>query len=131
MTGSSAYIITHPDDKIINGARLLCVDLSPEQSQLVSDTVTSLNSSSDLAIYVWRSGDPVSWLLDKKDKSDIILINADSIHQSLIGFLSAYKKSYYFGVLKDLSEVNNKAIYSVDFFYKLMEEMLNNDEKLY
>ncbi len=131
MTGNSAYIITSPDDKTVDGFKLLCVDLTPEQSQLVSNTLIKIKTDIDLAIYVWRSGDPIDWLLDKKAKSDIIVFNAESLHQSLIGYLAAHKKSYYFGILKDLNEVNNKAIYSVDFFHNLMEESLNNDEKLY
>lgn len=131
MIGNSAYIITSPDDKIVDGFKLLCVDLTHEQSQLVSDTLTKINVESDLVIYVWKSGDPIDWMLDKKSKSDIILFNADSQHQTLIGYLAAHKKSYHFGILKDIATVNNRAIYSVDFFHNLMEESLNNDEKLY
>lgn len=131
MIGSSAYIISSPDDKFVDGVRILCVDLTQEQSQLVSTTIINLNPSVDLAIYVWKSGDPVDWLLDKKNKSDLIVFNAESIHQTLTGYLAAQKKSCYFGILKDIGEINNKAIYNVDFFKTLMEEVINNDEKLY
>ncbi len=131
MIGNSAYIITSPDDKFIDGVKILCVDLVHDQSQLISNTLINLNPQCDLALYVWKSGDNIDWLLDKKDKSDIIFFNAESIHQSLIGYLAAHKKSYYFGILKDIDRINNKAIYNVDFLKTIMGDVLKNNEKLY
>lgn len=131
MINSSAYIITPPDDIIKEGFRIVCVDLTVEQSREISTAVTDLEYEGCISIYVWKSGDPISWILDKNQKSDIIVFNAESIHQSLIGFLAAHKRSYYFGFLKDLYEINNKNIYSSSDFKTILERKLKEDEKFY
>jgi len=52
--------------------------------------------------------------LDKIQKSQIIIFNADSINQTLIGYVAGKMNSYYFGTLKSLNQVNNSVIYDVD-----------------
>jgi hypothetical protein len=131
MINSSAFIITPPDDITRESFRVVCVDLTVEQSQEISKAVTELDYEGYISIYVWRSGDPISWVLDKNQKSDLIIFNAESIHQSLVGFLAAYKKSYYFGVLKEIAEINDKNIYNSCDIKEILERKLKKDEKFY
>jgi len=107
-------LVSSPDDVYFDAYRILAVDLNTEQSKTLSDTLLHLNNIPDTVIYVWQNTDNLEWLFDKKHKSDIILFNADSERQSLAGYFSAQVNSYYFGFLKDLDIINNKAIYSVD-----------------
>jgi hypothetical protein len=107
-------IITSPDDSLEDSNRMLLVDLTTEQSQIVSETLSRLDQFSDIIIYVWKNGDDLDWLFDKKHKSKFIIFNADSLNQTLIGYFSAQPDSYYFGTLKDLNRVNKSVIYDID-----------------
>jgi hypothetical protein len=112
-------LVTPPDDVHYNGLRILLVDLAVEHTQFISDVLTKTENVPTIISYVWNTGDDVVWLLDKKDKSDLIVFNADSHNQTIVGFLSAYSNSHYFGTLKDLHVVNNSAIYSVEQFVEI------------
>lgn len=131
MNNSSVFIITPPDDILKESFRILCIDLTIEQGHEISKAVTDLEYESNISIYVWKSGDPIDWLLDKNQKSDLTIFNAESIHQSLVGFIAAHKKSYYFGFLKDINEMNNNAIYCSSDFKNLLERKLTKNEKFY
>lgn len=106
-------IVTPPDDVLLDGIRILLVDLQPEQSKIISDALTQINDATVIA-YVWKIGEDLDWLLDKKHKSQLIFFNADSQNETLVGYLAAQRKSYYFGNLKSLQSVNNSAIYNTD-----------------
>lgn len=121
-------IITPPDDILLDGIRILHVDLTDEQSQLVSSALLSFNIQNTIINYVWKINNPIDWLFDKKIKSDLIFFNADSINQTIVGYLSAHSKSYYFGNLKDLQLTNNSAIYSVNDILTLLEKVSKNYE---
>jgi hypothetical protein len=64
--------------------------------------------------------------LDKKQKSDLILFNADSQNDILIGYLAAQKNSHYLGTLKSISRANARAIYASDDLKNLFTESLKN-----
>lgn len=104
-------IISAPDDSLEDANRLLLVDLDTAQSQSISDTLSKMNDFSNIIIYVWKIGDDIEWLFDKKHKSRLIIFNADSANQTLVGYFAAQTDSYYFGVLRDLNRVNNSVIY--------------------
>lgn len=107
-------MVTAPDDTLINGGRITVIDLTVDQTALVSTALTELDSISCIVTYVWSEHDDVSWALDKIQKSQIIIFNADSTNQTLIGYVAGKMNSYYFGTLKSLNQVNNSVIYDVD-----------------
>ena len=123
---NDVFVVSHPDDVLYDGIRLLCVSLTTEQQQIVSDAILQFNTTqSKVIIYVWKMGDPVQWLIDKKSKSDIILFNArvetNGAIELIIGYIAAHFNSYYFGELRDLHLANNRAIYSIEDILILLE----------
>jgi hypothetical protein len=115
-------VVTAPDDTILDGVRILHVNLSEEQRQIVSNAMLSSEVSYTIINYVWNSNDPVSWLLDKKSKCNFILFNADSVLDLIVGYIAAHPQSYYFGTLRDLHLVNDRAIYNTDDVMSLLEK---------
>ena len=119
-------VVTAPDDTILDGIRILHVNLSEEQRQVVSNAMLNSEVSHTIINYVWNNNDPVSWLLDKKSKCNIIIFNAD-VHSNgaielIIGYIAAHPNSYYFGTLRDLHLVNDRAIYNTDDVVSLLEK---------
>ena len=124
-------VVTAPDDVSLDGIRILAVDLTQDQGQIVSNALLQLdNLNFNIINYVWNPGNDMVWLLDKKLKSDIIIFNADSMHNTITGYLSAFAKSYYFGTLKDLHLVNNRAIYSSEEIRFLLEKILRKHDEI-
>jgi hypothetical protein len=115
-------VVTAPDDTVLDGIRILHVNLSEEQRQIVSNAMLSSEVSYTIINYVWNSNDPVNWLLDKKSKCNFILFNADSALDLIVGYIAAHPQSYYFGTLRDLHLVNNRAIYNTDDVVSLLEK---------
>ena len=115
-------VVTAPDDTILDGVRILHVNLSEEQRQIVSNAMLSSEVSYTIINYVWNSNDPVGWLLDKKSKCNFILFNADSALDLIVGYIAAHPQSYYFGTLRDLHLVNDRAIYNTDDVVSLLEK---------
>jgi hypothetical protein len=115
-------VVTAPDDTILDGIRILHVDLSEEQRHVVSNAMLSSEVSHTIINYVWNTNDPVSWLLDKKSKCNIILFNADSSLDLVVGYFAAHPQSYYFGTLRDLHLANDRAIYNTDDVVLLLEK---------
>lgn len=123
-------LVTPPDDVLVDGIRLLLVDVTIPQSQMVSSVLTQFETIPTVIAYMWSSGDSVDWLIDKKHKSDIIIFNADSENDIVVGYLSAQPNSYYFGNLKLLSTVNRSAIYNTDQIYDLLEKLIGQYVKI-
>lgn len=119
-------LVTPPDDFLEDSIRILAVDLDIVQSQLLSHSLTMLEKIPNITIYVWKNSDDINWLFDKKLKSDIILFNANSENQTLVGYFAAQKNSYYFGDLKTLHQVKKSAIYTVDRCIDILKEMIEN-----
>lgn len=103
-------LITPPDDIFDDALRVLLVDLTQEQSQLVSDALNSIDISIDLVAYVWNPANTIEWLVDKKHKSHLIIFNADSENAELNGYLSAHSNSYYLGTLRSIGITTKRAI---------------------
>lgn len=120
-------LVTEPDDISADGSRLLLVDLSEDQSKLFSDALNKAREVSNLIIYV-ANNSSIDWILDKKNKSNLIIFNADSSNELLVGYLAAQKKSFYFGNLKILQKANARVIYSVDDIVKLIEQTIGTYE---
>jgi hypothetical protein len=106
-------LVSPPDDVILDGVRLLSVDLNLEQSEILSTSLLSLNNIPQTIIYVWKYPEDINWLLDKSRKSDIIIFNAESEDQSLVGYFAGKPNSWYFGHLRSLKDVNRSVIYDV------------------
>ena len=117
-------LVTAPDDTPIDAIRILLVDLTPEHTQLISDALNEFTSIPNIVAYIWRIGDPVDWLLDKKHKSHSIIFNADSEDYMITGYMAAQSNSQYFGILKTLRNVNNNAIYNINDCVKLINNLI-------
>jgi len=117
-------IVTPPDDIQVDGLRILLVDLTPDQTNIISQSLTRLETIPTTITYVWNTSNDISWLLDKKHKSFLIFFNADSENDAIIGYMAAQVNSYYFGNLKSLSQVNQNAIYDTEQIFNLMENVI-------
>jgi hypothetical protein len=119
-------VVTPPDDILLDGPRLLLVNLDQEQLQAVSTAVMTLDIEDHTVItFVWKLGDSIEWMLNTKLKSKIIIFNADMLDNELInGYLLAQGNSYYFGNLKDLHMANNRVLYNSDDVKILLERIL-------
>ena len=126
-------VVTPPDDTLINGIRILHVELNEEQSMIVSSALMNSNTQHTVVNYVWKMGDSVEWLLDKVIKSDFILLNADSPNNGatelIIGYIAAQPNSYYFGNLRDLNLVNKSVIYNSDQIINILENHTNKNAR--
>jgi len=119
-------IATAPDDTLIDGVRIAHIQLSEDQSSLISNTLLNADLQHTIINYVWKVGDPKDWLFDKLPKCDAIIFNADtSIDERIdliLGWISAQPKSYYFGTLRDLNIVNDRCIRGIDDIVNLLEK---------
>lgn len=121
---SSVILVTSPDDTPVDAKRILCIDLTQEQSNLISSSLTHIDFQEKLVIYLWGSTDDVDWLLDKKDKSSIILLNSQSEDNYLVGYFASKPNCYYFGNLKHLSKINNNELYGQESVSNLFTNFL-------
>lgn len=121
---NKVLLVTAPDDVLVDGIRILLVDIVPEQQQIISDALTRLDNSPDIIVYVWNCANDTAWLLDKKLKSDAIIFNANSENDVIIGYIAAQSKSYYFGTLKILSMVNKSTIYDTEQVLTILENLI-------
>jgi hypothetical protein len=122
-------IVTEPDDVLIDGVRILLVDLFPEQSQLVSKALTDIETIPDVVVYAWKVGDPIEWLFDKSRKSQLIIFNAESTDQTLVGYFAAKSISCYFGNLRSLNLVNRSVLYSIEQCREILIKKFNAYEQ--
>lgn len=120
-------IVTHPDDILLSGIRITHVHLTEQQSQMVSEGLMNSELPHTIINYVWRMGDPVTWLMDKILKSDLIIFNADAENNGaielILGWVASRPQSYYFGNLRDLHIVNDRVIYNSDNILTLLEKI--------
>jgi hypothetical protein len=119
-------VVTAPDDTLLQGIRILHVELTEEQSHIVSTALLNCTLPHTIINYVWKMGDPITWLLDKHPKCDVILFNADVSNNGaielIIGYIAAQSRSYYFGTLRDLHLANDRAIYNTNDILSLLEK---------
>ena len=122
-------VVTAPDDTLIDGIRVVLVELDQEQSQIVSNALLTANTRYSIITYAWKMGDSIEWLIDKKLKSDIVIFNADSGNELITGYIAAQPNSYYFGNLKSLAKANDSAIYTTDQILTLLEKAQDYHDK--
>ena len=123
-------LVTQPDDVTYDGLRILAYDLMPNQSQMVSDCLSQLKDIPQIIVYVANGHDDPKWIIDKKQKCSIIVINAESQDQTMVGYLSAQRNSYYFGNLRSVSEANGSVIQETKQLTMIMEDQIAKHEKL-
>jgi hypothetical protein len=116
--------VTPPDDVLQDAGRLLLVDLTEEQMSVVSKALGEIDEFNRIVLYIWKQNDDIEWLLDKKLKSDLIVFNADSFDQTLIGYLAAQTNSCYFGILKSIGKVNDTSINDLTQLVNILERKL-------
>lgn len=123
-------LVTAPDDVSYDGVRILLVDLTPDQTQVVSEVLTRLSTIPTTILYVTNTTiDSADWIFDKKHKSDLIIFNADTENDLYVGYFAAQHNSHYFGPLKILSVINNQAIYDTEECFILLENLMNKHEQ--
>ena len=125
---SKVILVTDPDDVAYDGVRLLLVNLTADQTQLLSTALSKINNLPMVVLYIWNNSSS-DWLFDKKHKSQHIIFNAEHENELIIGYMSAQRNSSYFGILKNLAKVNTKAIYSIDDCIKLLETVIGTYEQ--
>ena len=125
---SKVVLVTDPDDVAYDGVRLLLVNLTADQTQLLSTALSKINNLPMVVLYIWNNSSS-DWLFDKKHKSQHIIFNAEHENELIIGYMSAQRNSSYFGILKNLAKVNTKAIYSIDDCIKLLETVIGTYEQ--
>jgi hypothetical protein len=127
-------IVTEPDDTLLQGIRILHVQLAEEQSTIVSNALLQTTLPHTVINYVWKMGNRIDWLLDKIPKCDIILFNANcppnGAIELIIGWVAAQPNSYYFGILKDLHMANNRAILNSDQIITLLGTAAKQHEQI-
>lgn len=120
-------VITAPDDTVLQGIRITHVQLTEEQSSIVSSALLECELPHNIINYVWKMGDSTEWLLDKISKSDLIFFNAhppnNGAIELIIGWTAAQPQSYYFGTLKDLHLANDRVLYTSDDILNLLERV--------
>lgn len=124
-------LVTDPDDIQRDGFRILCVDLNPDQTQIISNSLMEIQSNSEFIVYIWNTNESDSWLIDKKQKSDLIIFNGCGNNPELIGYLAAQPNSIYFGPLKFLSLVNDRDIYDVTICKNFLIQYLEKHEQIF
>ena len=122
-------LVTAPDDVLHPALRILLVDLSKEQTQIVSEALMSFDKIPSIVTYVWSATDSEEWLVDKRLKSQVVFFNAASEKPEIIGYLSAQPNTYYFGTLKSLAFINNRTIYSTEDFKDIIAKQITKYEQ--
>jgi hypothetical protein len=125
---NKVILVTEPDDVNYDALRILLVNLTTDQTQLLSEALSKIDHMPVTVLYIWTNGD-TNWLFDKKHKSNQIIFNAEHQNQIITGYMAAQRDSAYFGTLKDLDKVNIKAIYNIDDCIKLLETVIGNYEQ--
>jgi len=125
---NKVILVTEPDDIAHDALRILLVNLTTEQTQLLSEALSKIDHLPMTVLYIWNNGS-TDWLFDKKHKSHQIIFNAGHENEIITGYMAAQRNSVYFGTLKDLAKVNIKAIYNIDDCIKTLETAIGNYEQ--
>ena len=100
MVNDKIILVSDPDDILDDGFRILLFDLDDVQGEIFTRAITSLDDVHQTVIYTFRYGQDTNWLLDKYHRADLIIFNADSLNDLMVGFFAGKRNSYYFGNLK-------------------------------
>ena len=123
-------LVTPPDDILVDGIRVLMYDLLPEHTQLISTVLYDMDEIQNTIIYICNGQDDTNWVLDKKAKCSIIVYNAESQNQTMVGYFTAQSNSYYFGNLLSLEQVNRNKIISKEQIKMIMEDQYKKHARI-
>jgi len=126
---SKIILVTDPDDVLLDGIRLTLVNLSKEQNWIVSSALQKYEGLHNVIVYIQDEIFDPSWMLDKKNKSDLLIFNAESKNQTIVGYLSGLNNSYYFGTLRDLNKVNNRVLFTEDDCLEILNYTIGKYER--
>lgn len=121
-------VVTPPDDIICDAKRILLFDPTIDQTQFISDCLMKCSFDSDVVFYIWRFGESLDWLYDKMLKYDLVIMNAETPEQGLLGYLFAKPHSYYLGNLRSLCKLKKNNIIDADHLNNIFKERLDNCE---
>ena len=121
-------VVTPPDDVLVEAKRILLFDPTVDQTQMISQCLSDIELINTVVFYIWRTGDDLNWLLDKALKYDLLILNADTSEQSMLGYLFSKPNSYYLGNIRSLSQLKNNQIYDADHLNTILKERLNHCE---
>jgi hypothetical protein len=121
---NKVYLVTAPDDVTYDSKRIICVGLDETQREIVSQTLQRFETVPTTVLYVWNNGESQEWLLDKKQKCDLIIFNANNEEKAVVGYFAAHDNAYYMGELGMLSQINNRIIHDTDECHKLIKEKI-------
>lgn len=127
MANDKIILVSNPDDVLVDGFRILLFDLDGPQGEIFTRAITSLDDVPHTVIYTFSYGQDSDWLLDKYHQADLIIFNADSLNDLMVGFFAGKRNSYYFGNLKTLNQVNKSVIHGVDD----CQELLSTKYRIY
>jgi hypothetical protein len=122
-------LVTAPDDVLLDGFRILLFDLSVDQKDIVSRALTRIKQTDLVIVYIWNTGNPYEWMLDKKLKSDLIIFSSGHLDEMTTGYLAAQRNSYYFGNIRNLTLVNKKVIYTQDDCLDIINSHMDDYER--
>lgn len=125
------FLISPPDDLPDDGLRILLVGLTTDQNELISSTLSQIEYKNKTLFYIWNVGDSISWLMDKKLKSHLIIFNAQSSHQGIVGYMAAQPNSCYLGDLRDLNIINNSVLLDKESVVDILETYIGKYERLF
>ena len=125
---NKVILVTEPDDIAYDALRILLVNLTTEQTQMLSESLSKIDHLPITVLYIWNNNSS-DWLFDKQHKSHYIIFNAEHENELITGYMAAQRNSSYFGILKNLAKVNTKAIYSIDDCIKLLETVIGTYEQ--
>ena len=101
-----------------DGTRILAYDLTATQNNTVSQALREVEN--DVIVYIAKSTDDPKWVLDKRQKCSILIFNAESENQTMVGYFAAQPNSYYLGNLMSLKDVNIRELNSIESIIKLI-----------
>lgn len=123
-------LVTSPDDVSMDAVRVLLVGLTKPQQDIVSSALQELEDIPNIVLYVWTdSSDNLDWLFDKKQKSNMIIFNAELDKQELVGYFAAQTNAHYMGNLLSLDKINNRPIYDFEQCLNIIKEKVIAHEK--
>ena len=117
-------LVSYPDDILLDGVRILLYDLEKSQTDIISKALVSLDFETNIIVYTINFLTESKYFIDKYHKSNIVVFNADSENQTVVGFLAGKSNSMYFGSLRGLKEINDSEIYNEEICKQQLERMI-------
>ena len=126
---NKVLLVTSPDDVAIDALRILLVGLNDDQSSIVSDALTNLEQLPETVVYVAGDQESAAWLVDKKQKSDLIIFNAEMDNGELVGYLAAQPNAYFFGNMRYIGITTKRALFDRHQAEELLKEKITEHER--